>query len=257
MRAALPGVTLEQARRGVQQERQQGAVGLGDLERALQGASGGGSVAQRVHGDRLKQESLALYGPRDHRGGAVKHRRERDRGRFLVALGEPQRSGGHAHVSAVAVLVAEVGEGLLSALGLAEAHQGPKHPCPRRRDDVVRCGDVPGQPFGGLVSGQRVGVSVPRRLEQPADVIDPHCLRWLGLRSDGALRALDPGLCLFDPSLRGQRAAEHHVGGTGGRLVGPAVPFGQLDRLPAALRRRANDRLISTAAWCARPVNSR
>ena len=42
MRSALPGLALEQARRGVQQEPQQRAVGFGEIERALQGAPCGG-----------------------------------------------------------------------------------------------------------------------------------------------------------------------------------------------------------------------
>jgi hypothetical protein len=35
---------------------------------------------------------------------------------------------------------------------------------------------------------------------------------------------------------------KHHVGDGGGRLVGPAVLPGQLDRLPAALGRRSRNR---------------
>ena len=42
MRRALPRVPLEQGRCGVQQEPQQRAVGLGEIERALQGVRGSG-----------------------------------------------------------------------------------------------------------------------------------------------------------------------------------------------------------------------
>ena len=101
----------------------------------------------------------------------------------------------------------------------------------------MRCGEAPGQPLGGLEGGQRVGVTAARQLEQPADVVDPQHRRGLGFGSEGALGALDPGLCLLRPPLPGQRGSEYHVGEAGGRLVGPAVPLGQLDRLPAALRR--------------------
>ena len=101
----------------------------------------------------------------------------------------------------------------------------------------MRCGEVPGQPLGGPEGGQRVGVTAARQLEQPADVVDRHRRRGLGFGSEGALGALDPGLCLLEPPLPGQHGSEYHVGDAGGRLVGPAVPFGQLDRLPAALRR--------------------
>jgi hypothetical protein len=54
MRGALPGVALEQARRGVQQERQEGTVRFGQIERALEGPPGGGRIAECVPGDRLQ-----------------------------------------------------------------------------------------------------------------------------------------------------------------------------------------------------------
>ena len=44
MRGALPGLAFEQARRGVQQERQQRAVGLGEIE----GAPGSPSVSLAI-----------------------------------------------------------------------------------------------------------------------------------------------------------------------------------------------------------------
>ena len=97
-------------------------------------------------------------------------------------MGEPQRRRGGADLPAVAVLFAELGEGLLGALGLAEAHQGLQQPCPRRRDEVVRCGEMPGQPLGGPEGGQRVGVTAARQLEQPADVVDRQPRRGLGVR---------------------------------------------------------------------------
>jgi len=58
-------------------------------------------------------------------------------------LGQPARRHGSADFPAVAVLVAEVGEGLLGLLGLAEAHQGQQQPRSRRRHEVVRCGEKP------------------------------------------------------------------------------------------------------------------
>ena len=109
VRGALPGVALEQARRGVQQEPQQRAVGFGQVQRALKGAPGGGRVAERVPGDRLQQEGLDQPGPPAHSGGAVQDRRERHGRRVRVVLGEPQHRGGDAHLPAVAVAFAESG----------------------------------------------------------------------------------------------------------------------------------------------------
>jgi hypothetical protein len=124
VRGALPGLALEQARRRVQQEHDQDAVGSGHVERALQGAPGGGRVAERVAGDRLQQEGLTQRGRPAYRRGAVENRRNsRDRC-ARVALRQPQRRQADAHLPQVAVLVAECGQGLLGALGLPEADQG-------------------------------------------------------------------------------------------------------------------------------------
>ena len=49
-------------------------------------------------------------------------------------------------------------------------------------------------------------------------------------------------LCLLQPSLPDQRGAECHVGDAGGRLLAPAVPLGQLDRLPARAPLQREDR---------------
>jgi hypothetical protein len=50
---AVQGVSLQQPRRGVDEEGQENAIGLGGIERALKRASGGGRVAERVPGDGL------------------------------------------------------------------------------------------------------------------------------------------------------------------------------------------------------------
>jgi hypothetical protein len=54
VRGGVPGVALEQVRRGVQQERGQRAVRLGGVKRALDGAVGGGLIAERFPGSGLQ-----------------------------------------------------------------------------------------------------------------------------------------------------------------------------------------------------------
>ena len=142
-------------------------------------------------------------------------------------------------------------------LSLAEAHQGEQQQGPCPRDEQVRVWQELGQLLGGPEGGQRIGVPATRQLQPPADIVHPQPRRWLGFGSDGALGALDPGLGLLGPPLPGQHGSEHHVGGAGGGLVGPAVPPGQLDRLPAALPPRGEGPVISIAARWARPLNSR
>ena len=171
------------------------------------------------------------------RSGIAQDRREHGGRRLRVVLGEPLHRRGDAQLPAVAVLFFEAGEGLLGAFGVAEAHQGMDQHGPRHDDEVVRCGKVPGQPLGGPQGGQRVGVMAADQLEQSAEVVDHQRLRGLGFGSDGALGALHPGLRLLKPPLPDQRGSERHVGRAGGRLLGPAVPLGQFDQLPAELRR--------------------
>lgn len=85
--------------------------------------------------------------------------------------------------------------------------------------------------------GKRVSVPPARQLKHPADRADrqPHCR--LSFRPNGALDALDPGFCLLQLPLPGQHDSDYHACHAGGRLVGPAMLLGQLDRLPAPFRR--------------------
>ena len=129
--------------------------------------------------------------------------------RLRVVLGEPQRRGGDADLAAVAVLVVELGQDLLGALGLAEAHQGVQQQCPRPRGEQCGAARSPASRSAASEGGQRLRVTAARQLEQPADVVEGHHRRGLGFRSEGALGALDPGLCLLQPSLPGQRGSEH------------------------------------------------
>jgi hypothetical protein len=145
-------------------------------------------------------------------------------------------------------------EDLLGRFGLAEAHQGVHKPCPRRRGERVLRGQVPGQLLGGPERGQRIGVPAARQLDSPADVVDRQRRHGLSFRSDGALDASPPGLCLLGPPLPGRHVRENRIGVAGDRLIGPALPFGQLDRLPATLRcpcersEELDSRLVDQAA---------
>jgi len=106
----LPSVSCDHAR----------ASGPGEIERPLQGAPGGGRVAERVARRRLQQQS------RHHRerlgpDGAVDDGRERGRSRLRIVLGKPQRRQGGAYLWAPALVFVQRGEGGFDALGLAPA----------------------------------------------------------------------------------------------------------------------------------------
>ncbi|MGH3168875.1 MAG: hypothetical protein ACRDN0_23700, partial [Trebonia sp.] len=108
----------------VEQELEEHAVGLGQVQGALHGDLGGGPVAERVPGGRLQDERLSQPGPPEHMDGAVENRREHGAGGVRIALGKPQRRGGDADLPAVAILVVQPGQDLPRMLGLAQACQG-------------------------------------------------------------------------------------------------------------------------------------
>ena len=138
----------------------------------------------------------------------------------------------------VAVLVGECGQGLLGAVGLTEADQGLHQQRPVPVDHQARFGEASGQPVGGLEGGQRVRVPAARQLQQPADRPDRQSHCGFGHGSEGPFGALDPGFCLLRPPLPHQHACDRQARNAGGRVVGPAVPFGQLDRLHAPFGRQ-------------------
>ena len=90
MAGVLPGLTLEQPRRRVDEEREQHAVRLGGIERALKGASGGVLVAEGVPRDRLLHQGRHQPDRMNSGNGAVDYGPERGR-RLRVAMGQPQR----------------------------------------------------------------------------------------------------------------------------------------------------------------------
>jgi hypothetical protein len=122
VRGALPGVALEQLRRRVDEERQEHAVELGEIEGALEGAPGGGRVAERVAGDRLQQECSHHPGRMDPDSGdrAVDDGRERGGRRLRVVLGEPQRRQGGAHFCALALVLVQPYEGGFDPAGFSQ-----------------------------------------------------------------------------------------------------------------------------------------
>jgi hypothetical protein len=119
----LLGVALEQSRRGVEQERDERAVGFGGIEGVLEGAPGGVRVAECVAGDRLQQE--CLHHPQRGECGdrTVQDRRERGRRRLRVVPGEPQCRQGDAHLRALALFLVQPGDGGLDAFSLAQPQE--------------------------------------------------------------------------------------------------------------------------------------
>jgi hypothetical protein len=119
---AVPGVTLQQALGGIQQERGQVAAALGQVQCALDGGVGGIRVTERVPGDRLQHVGPGQPGSPVVLGNRVfLDRGERGERGLRVAVGESQFRGGDADLPALAVLLAEPGQELLSTPGLAEA----------------------------------------------------------------------------------------------------------------------------------------
>jgi hypothetical protein len=106
------------------------------------------------------------------------------------------------------------------------------HPPDRR----VRARQLLGKPFGRPVIGQRLGVATAHQLEMPARVVEQQPGRGPGLGTKRGPCPGEPSVCLVEPGVGDHRAGQHRVGHAGDRLLAPAVPLCQLDRLSASLR---------------------
>ena len=78
----------------------------------------------------------------------------------------------------------------------------------------------------------------PGQLQDRASLMQAHPGGRFGLGAQRPLGALQPRLCFLQPPLVQQCGAELGVRDPGERFLGPAVAFGQLDRLPGPLRLR-------------------
>jgi len=67
VRGATPPVPLQQPGGWVEEERDEQALGLGEIERALQRGLGLIGVAERIAGDRFQEKGLDRPDPRTHR----------------------------------------------------------------------------------------------------------------------------------------------------------------------------------------------
>ena len=95
--------------------------------------------------------------------------------------------------------------------------------------------EQPGQPIGRLERAQRGLGAAGHQVQQPASVAEPHPGRRFELGPEGALGLLERPVALVEPTQGDHRHAQRQVGDASDRLLGPAVPPGQLDRLPAPL----------------------
>ncbi len=95
-----------------------------------------------------------------------------------------------------------------------------------------------GQLLGASERRQRFLKPAPGQLQGGASVTKAHPGGRFHLGAQGTLGTLQPRICLIQPPLVQQHDAELGVGHPGERLLAPAMPFRQLDRLPAPLRLR-------------------
>ena len=176
----------------------------------------------------------------------VEDGRERDRRRFGVVLGESQCRKGGAHLTGLPALVVQLCEGPFSAVGLAHPHEQLQQVSSHPRRERVRDDEQLGERLGRPESTQRRLIAAASQLEASASAAEQEPSRWFHLHPKRAFGAIEPRLGLLEPSLADHRVSLYRIGNSDGRLLGPAVPSGQLDRLPAPLRsqreRRPNAR---------------
>ena len=81
-------------------------------------------------------------------------------------------------------------------------------------------------------------VAAARQLEEPASVVQRQVRLGLGVDVKCTLRPPEPAVGVLEPSPGQHRTAEHRVRDTRGRVLGPAVAFGELHRLEVPLHRQ-------------------
>ena len=124
MLRGLLGVPPDELRRRVKYERVHHAVGLGQVQGAVQGAAGGGLVPGRFAGDGLKEKHFHHPGRVVERDGAGDDGDEGEDCRFRIVLMKPQGRDDGTHGRGVALLLAELGQGRLDGPGLAREDAG-------------------------------------------------------------------------------------------------------------------------------------
>ena len=105
MCGAAPGQAFEQRLYGSEDKRQQDALRLGDVERALEGGLRQALVAELLAGHRVEQLRLRDRGwPVKHRGGTIEYPGEHVDRMFGLTFREMNHGGGHTHIADLALL---------------------------------------------------------------------------------------------------------------------------------------------------------
>lgn len=216
MGGAEPGLAFQEALRGMQQEGQQPAAGLGQIQRPPQSPVCCVLITECAPADRLNQERLNQPGQPHIGRRAIQDRAERGGRRARVVTGEQQRGRGDAHIPAFALWFFHAGQGLLGALRAAEAHGGEHLQCPRPRDDHMRCVQPLSHPLGGPEGGQRVPVPAACQLQIPG-------------AAERACTSAEPGVVRRSaPATESQKCC-------GSRSSRPTATHPVLSRRPASL----------------------
>ena len=235
-RAALDP-TIQELWHGVQQKPRERPIGLSRVERILHSGVGSLGITQRVVRDRGQKKPLSELPLPNQREGTVECRRQGGDRSVGFVLGELQSRQRKVHLRAIPLLSVECGKRRRS-LGVAETKQSVKLERSQSLDERTERREPIGEPLGGLVGSQRLGVATTRHFEIPASESDRHSCRGVSLRPQGALGLLEPGLCLRQLSAPHTHQSEHIAGEPGRWVVGPTMPPGQVYRVLAEFDRR-------------------
>ncbi len=170
---AVPGVTLEQPRSRVDEEREEHEVGLGEVQCALYCVPGGARVAERLARDRLQQSSCH-YPHRMGSDGAVQYGREHSRRALRIVLGQPQQRDDVTHLAALALVSVQLCDGAFDLPRFAEQDEGLQRVRPHRPGEGMRRDQHLGQLPCGPEGRDRVGVTTASQFEAPAGVVEMH-----------------------------------------------------------------------------------
>ena len=235
------GLALEQLAARPEQERQDQAFGLGELERGLERLLGRAPVAEPIASRGVEQQCLdARPALGQRRRGTVEHRRQRLDRSFRVVLFELQGRERDAHPGAVALVRAQVGERDARADSVSPIRTRTWSARPRT-STVKTCSPASSRSRSCARANSASGFveAALAEAQHAAGVVEHDLGPGVGRRAQRLLRASEMALGLREAPHPHERHAGHRERAGRHRLARPAMLLGNRESPARSARARA------------------
>ena len=173
-----------------------------------------------------------------HRGGTIEHPGEHVDRMVGLTFCETNDGGGHAHVAAVALLLADVVERRTCGGQLPHARLRLQHARPHDRRECVLAGQQTLHPRRGAERRQRLPERAAREAQKSSCIVHDQLGAGLTARTQRAPRPLEPLLGLIQAPQPEQGHRSRGQGGDDHLILAPAVRIDNPHRLLAQLEPR-------------------